>query len=218
MNFTQDLMVRLSDKNLLKHEFYEGWSKGSIPMETLRLYARQYFHHVKAFPRYISATHSQCDNIQARQLLLENLVDEEKGSENHPELWMRFAEGLGETRENVSAEARMPETADLVDTFMSQCRQSYAAGLGTLFAYEHQIPEIATFKIEALKKHYQVEDASTLSFFEVHRKADIYHTQAMSQLLNELSPEEQKIVDQSARVAADRLWKFLDGIYKSMPA
>ena len=28
-------------------------------------------------------------------MLLDNLIDEEKGSENHPELWMRFAEGMG---------------------------------------------------------------------------------------------------------------------------
>ena len=55
----------------------------------------KYYAHVSNFPIYISATHSRCDDIKVRQLLLENLNDEEKGEENHPELWMRFAEGLG---------------------------------------------------------------------------------------------------------------------------
>ncbi|GIS54804.1 hypothetical protein Ct9H90mP29_18460 [bacterium] len=31
-------------------------------------------------------------------MLLDNLIDEERGSENHPELWMRFAEGMGNSR------------------------------------------------------------------------------------------------------------------------
>jgi len=217
MNFTESLVSKLSDKHLLKHEWYQAWNAGTIPMETLRLYARQYYQHVKAFPRYLSATHSNCDEIQARQFLLENLNDEEMGEENHPELWLRFAEGLGETRENVKNSEMLPETQELVDTFMGLTRKSYAAGLGALFAYEHQIPEIATFKIEALRKHYEVEEASTLSFFEVHRKADVYHTQTLCSLLEKLSPEEKEISEKAACVAADQLWKFLDGIRRSMP-
>ncbi len=78
MKFAKELIEGLSEKHLLKHEFYTAWSAGTIPMETLRLYAQQYYHHVKAFPRYLSATHSQCEQISARQFLLENLNDEEQ--------------------------------------------------------------------------------------------------------------------------------------------
>jgi pyrroloquinoline-quinone synthase len=170
---------------------------------------------VKAFPRYISATHSTCDSLQARQYLLENLNDEEKGSENHPELWLRFAEGLGTTREAVNASVPMQETKDLVDSFFAGCRSSYAQGLGTLFAYENQIPEVATFKIEALKKHYSIHEESTLSFFEVHRKADVYHTATLIQLLEDLTPEEKTQAEAAAHTAASRLWKFLDGIHNT---
>ena len=55
---------------------------------------QQYFQHVSLFPRYLSSIHSNCDQIKTRQILLENLNEEEKGPENHPELWMRFAEGM----------------------------------------------------------------------------------------------------------------------------
>lgn len=216
MNFTHALLSKLSDKHLLKHEFYQAWNCGEVPMETLRLYAQQYYHHVKAFPRYVSATHSNCDEIKARQFLLENLIDEEKGEENHPELWMKFAEGMGETRENVKNASLLPETTDLVDTFMGFAKKSYPEGLGALFAYENQIPEVAKFKIDALRKHYQIENASTLAFFQVHQSADVYHTQTLTGLLNELSPEDQKLAENAATVTADRLWKFLDGIHKTM--
>src|SRR6185437_8543572 len=158
MKFANSLVAHLSDKHLLKHEFYQAWSAGTVPIETLRLYAEQYYQHVRAFPRYLSATHSNCEDITARQFLLENLNDEEKGSENHPELWKRFAEGIGASRESLETSQPMPETKALVDTFLDASRKSYAEGLGALFAYEHQIPEIATFKIDALKKHYSVQE------------------------------------------------------------
>jgi len=217
MNFTHSLLSNISDKHLLKHAFYQAWNEGNIPVETLRLYAEQYFQHVKAFPRYVSATHSHCDQIKARQVLLDNLIDEEKGEENHPELWLRFAEGIGTSRSRAETAESLPETKELVDTFMNLSGSSYAAGLGALFAYENQVPEIAQFKIEALKKHYDIEEQSTaLSFFKVHLQTDIYHRQALGHLLDELSAEDQQVAQKAARVAADQLWKFLDGIYRTM--
>ena len=216
MKFAQQLITQLSEKNLLKHEFYQKWNEGSIPVETLQLYARQYYHHVSAFPRYLSATHSQCEDIEKRQVLLENLNDEEQGSGNHPELWLQFAEALGVSRQDVKSEELMPETKELIDTFMHASRKSFASGLGALFAYEHQVPEIAAFKAEALKKHYAMKDGPATAFFEVHRKADVYHTEALSQLLESLTPEEKAEVENSAHVASHQLWKFLDGIYRTL--
>jgi pyrroloquinoline-quinone synthase len=217
MNFIENLVSQLSEKHLLKHEVYQAWSAGTFPRESLQTYAKQYYHHVKAFPRYLSATHSNCDAIEGRQILLDNLIDEEKGPENHPELWLRFAEGLGVNRRDVECTELLQETSDLIQTFMGSARRSYAEGMGALFAYEHQIPAIATFKIEALKKHYAIQDASTLSFFEVHRQADIYHTEAVGTLLENLSPEDQKLAAQSAKTASNHLWKFLDGIRQTLP-
>ena len=45
--------------------------------EIIKDYAEQYYQHVKAFPRYISATHSICEDLEKRRILLENLQDEE---------------------------------------------------------------------------------------------------------------------------------------------
>jgi len=218
MNFSQSLIQSVSDKFLLNHRFYQAWNEGSVPIETLRTYAKQYYHHVKAFPRYISATHSNCDVLGSRQFLLDNLIDEEKGPENHPELWLRFAEGLGVKREEVENTPVMVEIEELVNSFLAFGKSSYAEGLGALLAYEHQVPQVAEFKIEALKKHYAIEDERTLSFFEVHRKADVYHTAALGELLEQLSPEEKELSKNATRVTADHLWKFLDGIYKTMSA
>jgi pyrroloquinoline quinone (PQQ) biosynthesis protein C len=43
----------------------------------------------------LSAMHLHVPDVATRQLLLENLIEEERGPENHPERWLRFCESLG---------------------------------------------------------------------------------------------------------------------------
>ena len=76
--FSKRLNRKLDEFHLLKHPFYKSWNEGKLNREIIKDYAEQYFHHVKAFPRYISATHSICHDIEKRKILLENLQDEEK--------------------------------------------------------------------------------------------------------------------------------------------
>ena len=54
--FENDHMHRAYDakgaqRAMLKHPFYQAWTEGQLPIDTLRAYARQYFHNVEAFPR-----------------------------------------------------------------------------------------------------------------------------------------------------------------------
>src|SRR6266478_3652499 len=92
---------RISERSILKHPFYQAWTAGTLSIERLQNYAVEYYPHVAAFPRYLSAIHSRCADITTRQLLLENLIEEERGVKNHPELWLRFAEAIGVSRERV---------------------------------------------------------------------------------------------------------------------
>ncbi len=75
----------IAEKHLLKHPFYLAWTRGELSKEALLDYARQYYHHVAAFPTYLSAVHAKCDDQATRKQLLDNLIDEEKGSPNHPD-------------------------------------------------------------------------------------------------------------------------------------
>lgn len=212
MKPSQEILDEISKFHLLKHPYYQAWTDGSLCLDNLRQYARQYFHHVRAFPRYLSAIHSQCEDIKFRQILLENLVEEERGGENHPELWLRFAEALGENRDDVEYETLLPETRDLISCFFQKSRSSFESGIGALFAYESQIPAIADFKINALKKHYGISSSSGLGFFEVHKTADILHSEAVAGIIDQLETTKVKTIRISALEAAQALWKFLDGV------
>lgn len=214
--FSVTLVQDLSKYHLLKHPFYQAWNQGALEISTLQRYAKQYFKNVEAFPRYVSGVHSQCLSITDRQVLLENLIDEERGDENHPELWLRFAESLGESREEVSSTCAESATKNLVEGFLELVKSSYAAGLGALFAYEQQVPAVAESKIAGLKKFYGYDNENPgLQFFKVHTKADEWHSAECAALLNKLSEAEQEVAHKAAIKVAKLLWAFLDNIYDS---
>ncbi len=115
MEFTKSLNNKLDELHLLNHPFYQSWNTGSLSLQALQTYAKEYYHHVAAFPRYISGIHFLCPDLKMRQVLLGNLIEEEQGDENHPELWKRFAEGLGITRSDLLEDAQVKETQELVE-------------------------------------------------------------------------------------------------------
>lgn len=210
-----DFAAVLQPLHLLNHPFYQDWMAGKLSLSTLQDYAGQYFSHVKAFPRYLSAIHSQCENDQARQIILENLNDEEGVTHgtSHPELWLRFAEGLGQERSHVEATAPRAAINNVVSTFFSYAKSSFHEGLGALYAYEAQVPEIAGSKIEGLQKNYGVADEKTLSFFKTHQTADVYHREAVEGILANLSPEHRQEALVAAKNAAQALWDFLTEVH-----
>jgi pyrroloquinoline-quinone synthase len=211
MIFLTQLNAALDNYHLLKHPFYEHlWNCGLLKNSTLQTYATEYYHHVAAFPRYISAIHSRCAALADRQVLLGNLIEEEQGSENHPELWARFAEGLGVQREMLTEPAQYSATQKLVDGYFALTDMGYAEGLGALYAYERQTPAVAKSKIAGLKEFYNVSDEKSLQFFTVHQAADEWHSDECAQLIEKLDHEGQKRAEFGALQGAKLLWGFLD--------
>jgi len=213
--FIKELQAELAEKNLLNHPFYHLWSQGKLDQNILADYAKQYYSHVEAFPRYISLIHSQCDDLSDRQTLLENLIEEERGSENHPKLWRDFACELGVKEEDIKNTTYYSKTKYLVERFFDLCRKSYASGLGALYAYEHQTPAVSESKINGLKDFYQIDSEKALKFFEVHKGADVWHSEEVAGLIAKLSPNEKIEAYSAAKEAAEILWGFLDGMMEA---
>ena len=209
---------KVSERAMLKHPFYQAWTEGRLPLDTLRDYARQYFHHVEAFPRAVSAVHSACEDREGRRMLAENLAEEEgldAGKQDHASLWLMFACGLGESEAAVRAQTLNPETQALIDTFRRLSRRSYASGLGALYAYESQFPGVAAAKIEGLIDRYGIADEPTLRFFRVHESADVEHSAVCRALLDRLPDAEKAEAIAAAEELAGALWNFLSGVEAS---
>ncbi|HRO02259.1 MAG TPA: CADD family putative folate metabolism protein [Terricaulis sp.] len=214
-----DIVARIdavvAQRAMLQHPFYRAWSAGELPIDTLRTYAAQYYHHVEAFPMAVSAIHSTWPEPRGRRMLAENLAEEEgigEGKDDHATLWRRFALGLGVQASELEAAELHSETQALIAAFASLSRRNYAAGLGALYAYESQLPEVARAKIEGLIRFYGIEDEATLRFFRVHERADIEHAKVCRDLLRELPSWRQLEAEKGATALADALWAFLSGI------
>jgi pyrroloquinoline-quinone synthase len=204
----------IAEKHLLKHPFYLAWARGELSREALADYARQYYHHVAAFPTYLSAVHAKSDDQPARKQILVNLIDEEAGSPNHPELWKQFASALGVDDVDLARTEKQSETKNLIATFRSVCGTgSTAEGLAALYAYESQIPPICESKIDGLKKHYGFTDAKGYEYFSVHIEADREHSATERKLLGKyIDNSNIDNVRASVRRVLDAMWQMLSGV------
>ncbi len=204
----------IAEKHLLKHPFYLAWARGELSKEALTDYAKQYYHHVAAFPTYLSAVHAKCDDQPTRKQILSNLIDEEAGLPNHPELWKQFASALGVDDVDLANTEKQPETKNLIDSFKSLCGESSTAeGLAALYAYESQILAICESKIDGLKKHYGFNDPKGYQYFSVHIEADKEHSAAeRAMLADKVDNENFESVRASVNRVLDALWEMLSGV------
>ena len=210
--FSKELNKKLDQYHLLNHPFYKSWNEGKLNREINKDYAEQYYQHVKAFPRYISATHSICEDNEKIKILLENLQDEENPNADHPKLWKNFALAMGADPDQIENVKREWFTNDMIENFFYQARKSYAEGLASLYTYERQIPEIAETKIRGLKKFYGVTSKEGLEFFEAHKAADVIHRKECEKLLDALTEEEKDKAEKASVLTARYLWNFLSGM------
>ncbi len=148
-------------------------------------------------------------------MLLENLMHEEHGPDNHPELWLRFAEGLGLEREQVKKHFHSDETEQLLRVFRKHVTSSNPIdGIAALYAYERQQPDVARQKIDGLKAFYSVTDEGTVAFFRAHQTYDVFHAETEMEILNRLcqTPEDEERALTAAQEVLDALYDFLDGV------
>jgi len=220
--FFQALEGRLDRYDLLQHPYYQAWSKGELTREDLREYAAEYWHHVSAFPAYLSALHSRLPDGKLRRILLGNLAEEEGMYDGHPhsDLWMDFARGMGADEDSVRAREIGPQTRALLEQFRATMEGSPAAALTALYAYESRVPAIAKTKAEGLQNHYGAND-STRRYFTVHKLADVHHARVWrNALADELAahPEDSDAALAAGEDAARALWETLDGIESARQA
>lgn len=210
--FLADLDHMIHEKHLLKHPFYLAWSKGTLSRECLKEYAQDYYHHVQAFPTYLSSLHSHTKDPTTRKEILNNLIEEEAGNPNHPDLWKTFATSLD--AKEIEHHSPSLEMETLVETFRNICLHgTVSEGLAALYAYESQIPSICVSKIDGLKKHYDMQDPKSWSYFAVHIGADEEHSRVERELLaKHITCETVSSTKNAAQQILDCLWNFLSGL------
>jgi len=209
----QKIDAAIAERNLLKHPFYQDWQMGKLSRETLQLYAAQYYRHVEAFPKHLRVLAARTEG-PIRDIVLENLAEEENPERPHPKLWRDFAATLGVNEEDITCCPSLPGTQAVVETFREIVGdRSVAEAVAALYAYEAQVPEIATTKIEGLKKFYGVTSPKGLAYFTVHEEADKAHRAAWRGWLEEHARGEEEEILATTHEALNALWGALDAVH-----
>ena len=213
--FIQELDARIAKYDLLCHPFYKAWSAGELSREDLREYAREYYHHVEAFPSYLDEFAARLPHGHLRRAVVANHDDEvgADGSRAHSELWLDFAEGMGGSR--TPGAARVPEMKELIGWFHHIAREANSEeALAAFYAYESQVPRLASEKARGLREMYGA-DEDTCAYFALHTAADVYHSRVWLNQLTRVA-EDNPAAKQRALAAAEKaakaLWNALDGI------
>jgi pyrroloquinoline-quinone synthase len=213
--FLEAMDVRIAKYDLLCHPFYKAWSAGELTREDLREYARNYFHHVNAFPEYLHEFASRLQPGELRRAVAANWDDEMglHGSRPHSDLWLDFVEGMG--GERAGSAKPIAEVESLTQQFHSAARQGAPEeALATFYAYESQVPRVAAEKARGLQAMYGA-DEKTCEYFTLHTTADVYHSRVWKQQLAnavEGNPDAAERALNAGENAAKALWSALDGI------
>ena len=191
MDFQQSLDSKIADHNLLDHPFYQAWSAGELPLETLRSYAREYGAFISTIPQGWEAV----DDAE--------IAAEET---EHIDLWADFATGLDTT----VSEAQIPQVKLLVET-ANELFSEHATALGALYAFEVQQPATAASKLAGLKAFYQLPK-KVEPYFETHAHNE-HEAEILLGQIDELPSESQAIVVEACEQMSVALWNALTGIH-----
>lgn len=220
-SFVQELDARIARFDLLCHPFYQAWSEGKLSTDDLREYSAEYYHHVAAFPTYLSAFHARLEDGDLRRNVLRNLADEEIEGRAHADLWLDFANGMGATSQEVRSRQPIAEIDALITHFRSVASSAtHAEVLAAFYAYESQVPRVAKEKARGLRERYAA-DSKTCGYFTLHQFADVQHSAVWrDELERELTahPEEREAALAAAENAALKLWQALDGVQRQITA
>jgi pyrroloquinoline-quinone synthase len=176
--------------NLLESPFYQAWSAGVLPVDALRVYAREYGAFIE---RVADGWMAHGDHATAQI------------ERDHVELWRAFAQALGTD----IGEARTPAVKALVETTDKLFRDR-ATSLGALYAFEIQQPLTAASKLEGLRAHYTLPAAAEV-YFEAH-KEDWDEPATLRGRMDELKPEESARAEAACEEMSRALREALDGL------
>lgn len=189
------------------------WSAGSLSLDDLRGYSKEYFQLVRAIPDLVDNVLKQItpeiERIYAPRSTIKHNLDEEK---EHIAPWISFANSIGVTEKELFEYVCSAKTQQAVAEMLRLTNESFSAGISTLYTYEKQLPEISTKKIEGLVKFYGVQKDKALDYFRIHEKVDIEHAKLWRSLLDQLSASHHPTILDAASVSLKCQNMILDGV------
>ena len=168
MNALTSLHDLIATQSLLKHPFYQKWSKGELTKEDLAFYAKEYFHLVERIPGIVARVHERAKDAQSRLMISGNIMEEQE----HAKLWKRFARSLGISEQELLAHVPSMKTQKAIRALEETCEESFEAGVAAVYAIELELPKIAETKKQGLHDFYGLSSEDAQIYFDEHLKEE----------------------------------------------
>ena len=214
--FRLELEAAVNARHSRLNPFTEKWVTGELTRGQLGAWASQHYQYVSQFPRWCAAIYAECPDAEARDFLLENIIEEESGTK-HVDLLIRFAEACGVSRMQVVETRQLPTTRGLTAWCYETSRRPFSeAAAGLLVGLESQVPGIYQRNLPPLRTHYGFTDHE-VEFFAIHIEADAVHGERGYEIVERASttPAMQARAVDAVREAAAMRWQYMTGLYRA---
>jgi len=149
----------IAANSVLTHFFYEQkWNNGELSLEDLQVYAKEYFHLVKAVPDVVECVRKRTMDRQPE--LMEFIEENMQEEVEHIELWKRFAKSLGVTEAELEAYHPSAKVQEAVAELKETAEGSFEDAVATMYAMELDIPNVAQSKKDGLCKFYGLNESN----------------------------------------------------------
>lgn len=197
----------IEEKSLLKHPFYQKWSEGSLTVESLAGYSREYYEMARSVPGFVESiiTHAPDDMDTS---VMKSVMDEES---EHVSMWAKFASAFGVKCSALESDARS-KTVRAV-TKLGSLMKTFEGGACAMYAFEKEIPSISRTKLDGLAEFYGITSDDATEYLRIHTEADIRHAAVWSGVVEASAQPAAMITVAGASLDAQNL--LLDSCYEA---
>jgi pyrroloquinoline-quinone synthase len=205
-----------------QHPFHLRMNDGSLSRQQIRGWVANRFYYQESIPRKDAAILSNCPDVEVRRRWIRRIIDHDgtANAEGGIEAWLRLAEAVGLTREEVLDRRHLvPGVRFAVDAYVTFARNqpwvdAVASSLTELFA-----PDLMAERLAAFERFYPWIDRDGLIYFRNRLEQAPRDSEHALEVVTEYcrSSEEQSRAVSSLSFKCDVLWSMMDAIDRAYP-
>jgi pyrroloquinoline-quinone synthase len=200
-----------------RHPFHRAMNEGGLSRRQIQGWAANRFYYQENLPRKDAAILANCPHREVRRRWVRRILDHDgtAAGEGGIEAWLRLAEAVGLTREEVRDERHViPGVRFAVDAYVTFARtrpwaEAIASSLTELFA-----PDLMAERLAAFERYYPWIDPRGLAYFRARLTQAPRDCEHALQVVTEYcrTPDEQEGAVAALSFKCDVLWSMLDAI------
>jgi pyrroloquinoline-quinone synthase len=222
---TDALVARLrahSQRYHDQHPFHVRMNGGRLSRAQIRGWVANRFYYQESIPRKDAAILANCPDVEVRRRWIRRITDHDGqvAGEGGIEAWLRLAEAVGLSREEVTDERHVvPGVRFAVDAYVTFARErpwseAVASSLTELFA-----PDLMSERLAAFERYYTWIDPGGLAYFRSRLTQAPRDSEHALEVVTEhcRTPEQQDRAVAALSFKCDVLWSQLDAIDRAYP-